>query len=183
MSLKVMNKSELRDLMLRDKSFLARLYTSDNPLFTRKQIINAESNQLQLLIQILHYFSNGSIPLRAKDYKSIIPISGAKLVNVPLTKVVLCLSHQDIVCTASLTSQILCLLITHVLTVFGFRISGEIVSIDAYFASTIAFEMAFLINTMVDPIICIIFSSPYRCAASEFLKGALNKKVTKRRRK
>ena len=71
MSLEVMNKSELRDLMLRDKSFLARLYTSDNPLFTRKQIINAESNQLQLLIQILHYFSNGSIPLRAKDYKSI----------------------------------------------------------------------------------------------------------------
>ena len=118
----------------------------------------------------------------AKDYKSSIPISGAKLVNVPLTKVVLCLSRQDIACTASLTSQILCLLITHVLTVFGFRISGQIVSIDAYAASTFAFEIAFLINTMVDPLICIIFSSHYRCAASDFLKAVLNKKETTRRR-
>ena len=118
----------------------------------------------------------------ANDYKSNIPISGAKLVNVPLTKVVLCLSRHDIVCTASLTSQILCLLITHVLTVVGFRISGQIVSIDAFAASTFAFEIAFLINTMVDPLICIIFSSRYRSAASDLLKEVLNKKETTRRR-
>ena len=117
----------------------------------------------------------------AEDYKSVIPISGARLVAVPLTNVVLCLSRHDIVCTASLTSQIICLLITHVLTVFGFRISGEMVSIDAYDASTFAFEIAFLINTLVDPFICIIFSTSYRCAALEFLKGTLNEKRTYRK--
>ena len=119
----------------------------------------------------------------ADDYKSVIPISGAKLVAVPLTKFVLCVSRHDIVCTASLTSQIVCLLITHVLTVFGFRISGEMVSIDAYDASTFAFEIAFLINTLVDPFICIIFSTSYRCAALEFLKRTLNEKRTYRRKR
>ena len=118
----------------------------------------------------------------AEDYKRVIPISGAKLVAVPLTNVVLCLSRHDIVCTASLTSQLVCLLITHVLTVFGFRISGEMVSIDAYDASTFAFEIAFLINTLVDPFICIIFSTSFRCAALEFLKGTLKEKRTCRRK-
>ena len=71
MSLEVLDKSVLRDLMLRDKNFLARLFTSNSPSFTRKQILSAETEQLRLLIQILHYLTSGSIPLRTKDYKSV----------------------------------------------------------------------------------------------------------------
>ena len=70
MSLEVLDKNALRDLMLRNKNFLAKLFTSNSPSFTRKQIVNAESEQLRLLIQILHYLTSGSIPLRTKDYKS-----------------------------------------------------------------------------------------------------------------
>ena len=59
--MKVVDKNELRDLMLRDKDFLARLFTSDILSITKKLIVNAESSQLCLLIQILHYLASGSI--------------------------------------------------------------------------------------------------------------------------
>ena len=71
MSLEVMTKSELRDLMLRDKDFLARLFTSDILSITKKLIVNAESSQLCLLIQILHYLASGSIPTRKTDYAKV----------------------------------------------------------------------------------------------------------------
>ena len=71
MSLKVVDKSSLRDLMLRYKDFLARLYTAESASIARKLIVNAESKQLCLLIQILHYISNGSIPMKSKNYNSV----------------------------------------------------------------------------------------------------------------
>ena len=71
MNLEVIDKSALRDLMLRNKDFLARLYTSDSPLYTKKVIVNAETEQLHITIQILHYLANGEIPMRIKDYKSV----------------------------------------------------------------------------------------------------------------
>ena len=69
--MKVVDKNELRDLMLRDKDFLARLFTSDILSITKKLIVNAESSQLCLLIQILHYLASGSIPKRKTDYAKV----------------------------------------------------------------------------------------------------------------
>ena len=55
MSLEVVDKTTLRDLMLRNKDFLARLYIAESVPIARKLIVNAESEQLCLLIQVLHY--------------------------------------------------------------------------------------------------------------------------------
>ena len=64
MSLEVVDKITLRDLMLRNKDFLARLYLAESVSIARKLIVNAESEQLCLLIHVLHYISNGSIPIK-----------------------------------------------------------------------------------------------------------------------
>ena len=56
--MKVVDKNEIRDLMLRDKDFLARLFTSNSPSFSRKQNVSAETEELRLLIQILHYLQS-----------------------------------------------------------------------------------------------------------------------------
>ena len=71
MNIEILDKDDLRDLMLREKDFLAKLFQSNSVLFTKKQIVNSESRHLTLLIQILHYIANGSIPLRKKDYASV----------------------------------------------------------------------------------------------------------------
>ena len=39
----ILDKDDLRDLMLREKDFLAKLFQSNSVLFTKKQIVNSES--------------------------------------------------------------------------------------------------------------------------------------------
>ena len=63
---KVVDKTSLRDLMLRNKDFLAKIYSASSASIIRKLIVNAESQQLCLLIQILHYISKGLIPMKKK---------------------------------------------------------------------------------------------------------------------
>ena len=71
MSLEVVDKTTLRDLMLRNKDFLARLYKAESVQIARKLIVNAESEQLCLLMHVLHYISNGSIPMKIKNYNNV----------------------------------------------------------------------------------------------------------------
>ena len=66
MNIEILDKDDLRDLMLREKDFLAKLFQSNSVLFTKKQIVNSESRHLTLLINVLHYIANGSNPLRKK---------------------------------------------------------------------------------------------------------------------
>ena len=106
----------------------------------------------------------------AEDYATVGPIPGAYKVNIPFTKVVICVSHKDIICTASLTSQMICLCITHVLLIYGFIISGKEVPLWRYVMSAYLMEVAIIFNAAVDPCACILFSSTYRNAAKNFLK-------------
>ena len=105
----------------------------------------------------------------AEDFDNSTSVTGVHKLPVPLTKVVLCLSNSDITCSISLTLQLICLCITHMLTVFSFKIAGQEVSLERYMLSVYSMEVAFLINTMVDPIVCIIFSSNYRNAAKAIM--------------
>ena len=50
---------------------LARLYLAESPSIARKLIVNSEPEHLCLLIQILHYISNGSIPLKSKNFYNV----------------------------------------------------------------------------------------------------------------
>ena len=80
-----------------------------------------------------------SLP-HAEDYEDLPPRTGTYMVNVPMTKVVICVSKQDIVCTASLSSQVASLIVTFILTIVGFSISGKIVTIDTFFSAYYCME-------------------------------------------
>ena len=104
----------------------------------------------------------GPMPTNAK-------MSSKQLFKIPLSKQLVCVSRKDIFCTTSLGLQILCLLLTHGLTIFAFKISGQKVTLRRFIFSYYAFELAFLINTMIHPLICILFSSNYRDAAKSII--------------
>ena len=119
------------------------------------------------------------IPI-AEDYKPNLPISEAHLVHIPLTSAVICVSRKDIICTASLTLQVICLLATHFLSIFTFRISGKEVTLERYLSALRTWEISLLMITMVDPLSCIIFSSSYREAAKTIFNKIILKKKTTR---
>ena len=110
-----------------------------------------------------HGGSNTNVKLRSNHLR------------IPLSKRVVFVSRKDIFCTSSLTLQILCLVLTHGLTIFAFKISGQKVCLRRFIFSYYAFELAFLINTMIHPLICILFSSNYREAAKSILHRFRNK--------
>ena len=118
------------------------------------------------------------IPM-AQDYKTNLPNPDAHLVHIPLTSAVICVSRKDIICTASLSLQVVCLLATHFLSMFTFKISGKEVPLERYLSALRTWEISLLMITMVDPLSCIIFSSSYREAAKTiFHKTILKKKTT-----
>ena len=58
----------LRDLMLHNKTYLARLYQSENPVITKRLLVNSLDKELNLLLEIIHYISVGKIKLSKKLY-------------------------------------------------------------------------------------------------------------------
>ena len=102
-----------------------------------------------------------------KDHvKAAPPQRGCRNVKVPMTKVVLCVSKKDIICTASLTSQLACLAVTVILIVSMFSNGrGQVITINQYIRNIYSFEVAMILNTIIDPVVCIIFSSNFRKAA------------------
>ena len=114
-----------------------------------------------------------SLPHR-EDYEDRPPRTGTYMVNVPMTKVVICVSKQDIVCTASLSSQVASLIVTFILTIVGFSISGKIVTIDRFFTSYYCTEVALIMSSIVDPLTCVLFSRNFRKATISTLKQIMN---------
>ena len=92
------------------------------------------------------------------------PKFGDRVVNIPYTNVVLCVSHKDLICTIGLACQLSSLIITFILTIFAFRISGKIVTIYDFFRGYYCLEVALIINSVVDPIVCVVFSKNFRDA-------------------
>ena len=111
----------------------------------------------------------------AEDYAQFGPVAGAHKINIPLTKVVLCLSHRDIICTASLTSQMICLFVTHALMVYSFIIGGQEVTLSRYGWASILLEVSFLLNAIVDSFASLVFSSNFRDAAWNIFFQKINK--------
>ena len=72
MNSSIVDRNTLKELMIRNKQFLARLYTSKTPSIAKKIIVNAETPELQVLIQILHYISCGKLPVKKCDYDNIV---------------------------------------------------------------------------------------------------------------
>ena len=101
----------------------------------------------------------------SKGEKKIVqPKIGDHVINIPLTDNIICVSHTDIICTIGLSCQLLSLIATFILTIFGFRLSGKILTIYEFFTGYYCLEVALLINSVVDPIVSVIFSASFRNA-------------------
>ena len=96
------------------------------------------------------------------------------MVNIPMTKAVICVSTKDIVCTASLSSQVASLIVTFILTIVGFRISGKIITIDTFLSAYYCLEVALIMNSIIDPMTCVLFSRNFRNTAINTLKRITN---------
>ena len=107
------------------------------------------------------------------------PKLGDHVVNIPCTNVVVCISQKDIICTIGLACQLLSLIITFILTIFAFRISGKIVTVYEFFRSYYCLESALIINSVVDPIVCVVFSHNFREA---FKNMMVRPKINERRK-
>ena len=70
------------------------------------------------------------------------PKLGDHIVNIPLSNIVFCVSQKDIVCTIGLSCQLTSLVLTFILTILGFQISGKIVPIDDFFPTYYCLEAA-----------------------------------------
>ena len=111
----------------------------------------------------------------SKGEKKIVqPKVGDRVINIPLTDNVICISRTDIICTIGLSCQLLSLIATFILTIFGFRLSGKILTIYEFWTGCYCFEVALFINSVVDPIVSVIFSASFRNA----LKGLIYPRKT-----
>ena len=90
------------------------------------------------------------------------PKVGDHVINVPYTNAVLCISQKDIVCTIGLSCQLTILIITFILCSVAFRMSGKIVPVSEFFQKFYGLEVGFILNSMVNPVVCVIFSTNFR---------------------
>ena len=95
--------------------------------------------------------------------------SGDHVVTIPLSNIAFCVSRQDIICTIGLSCQLTSLILAFILTILGFKISGKIVPIHDFFPAYYCLEAALIINSVVDPIICVAFSSDFRKALKDII--------------
>ena len=106
------------------------------------------------------------------------PKLGDHIVTIPLSNIVFCVSQKDIVCTIGLSCQLTSLVLTFILTILGFQISGKIVPIDEFFPAYYCLEAALIINSVVDPIICVAFSGNFRDALIDMICCRKNRRNT-----
>ena len=90
------------------------------------------------------------------------PKIGDRVINVPYTNAVVCISQKDIVCTIGLSCQLTILIITFILCSFCFRMTGKIVPLSEFFQGLYSLEIGFILNSMVNPVVCVIFSTNFR---------------------
>lgn len=64
-------KIQLKQFMLRDKSFLKSLYLS-NPLSNKTTLSFSPRSQLITLIKVLFYITRGEIPLKKVHYEKLV---------------------------------------------------------------------------------------------------------------
>ena len=110
----------------------------------------------------------------AEDYQTEAPPRGCRKFNVPMTEVVLCVAKNDITCMKSLTSQLICLAFTFILMASVFSNRGQIVALETLVNMFYRYELALFLTTLIDPMVCVIFSSNFRKAAIPMFKNFID---------
>lgn len=66
-----MHHSELRNLLLQNKQFLKDLYESEVKSNTKHLLLHSSNEQLNILLNILYYITQGEIPIKKHNYKAL----------------------------------------------------------------------------------------------------------------
>ena len=115
--------------------------------------------------------------------------------SVPMTGITLVASKRDLMTTASLSAQLLVMFITlsltsnvkktsfytelfshsfhNFFTVWVMRLGGKTVLFEEFFATWVGLIAAHTMTTLVDPVVCLIFSKEYRESVSNLLKRGI----------
>ena len=118
--------------------------------------------------------------VNSEGQKTILqPKRGDRVVKIPYTNALLCISKKDVICTVGLACQLSSLITTFILTIFALRISGKIVTVYELFQGYYCLEVALIINSVVDPIVCVIFSKKFRNAFESMIMSSI---ITVRRK-
>jgi hypothetical protein len=67
-----MNKEAMKQLLIRDKSFLQELYVSKSFLNTKRLLIYASDTKLSTLIKFLHFLANCEIRIKKANFDVIV---------------------------------------------------------------------------------------------------------------
>jgi hypothetical protein len=67
-----MNKEVMKQLLIRDKSFLQELYVSKNSLSTKRILNFASDTKICTLIKFLHFLANGEIKIKKTNFYAIV---------------------------------------------------------------------------------------------------------------
>ena len=62
----------MKQYLIRDKSFLQELYSSPNPLNTKRLLNFASDSKLATVIKLLHFLANGEIPMKKSNFDAIV---------------------------------------------------------------------------------------------------------------
>ena len=100
-------------------------------------------------------------------------------IPVPMTGATLAVSKKDIITTASLSAQLLVMILTLSMTVKAVKISGRRVIFDEWFSSWMCLLFAHTMTTLVDPFVCVICSSEYRNALQDLFSRAVRSEEMK----
>ena len=100
-------------------------------------------------------------------------------IPVPMTGTTLTVSKKDIITTASLSAQLLVMILTLSMTVKAVKISGRRVIFDEWFSSWMCLLFAHTMTTLVDPLVCVICSSEYRNALQDLFSRAVRSEEMK----
>ena len=69
-----MNKENVKQCLVRDKSFLRELYESPNSLNTKRILQFASDLKLNTVIKFLHFLSNGEIKIKKQNFDALISL-------------------------------------------------------------------------------------------------------------
>lgn len=62
----------MKQYLVRDKSFLQELYSSQNSLNTKRLLSFASDTKIATVIKFLHFLANGEIPMKKVNFDALV---------------------------------------------------------------------------------------------------------------
>ena len=66
-----MNTETVRNLLIRDKTFLRELYEGPSKVYNNRILNFATDSKLDTLLKLLHFLANGEIPMKKNNFEVV----------------------------------------------------------------------------------------------------------------